>query len=146
MVPLDGGRETIRPSLNRYRRINVPTTLGTNQPMKNEIEHRASAAADPVFDIPQARMSIEADTWRTLKGVPMSFRLVLQILAPPQIGGLTVVLPDGRALQAGGRQPGPDAVLIVRDFALRRERSKAAISALPNPIWPAIGTAPIHPR
>ena len=77
---------------------------------------RANKAADPQVQLLQQRMRVEGDTWRTLKTVPMSFRLALQILSRLEIGRLTILLPDGRALEAGGRQPGPDAMLIVRDY------------------------------
>jgi cyclopropane-fatty-acyl-phospholipid synthase len=75
-----------------------------------------TTAADPAPKLPLERLRIEGDTWRTLKAVPMSFRLALQVLSRLEIGRLTIVLPDGRALETGGRQPGPDAVLIVRDY------------------------------
>lgn len=84
--------------------------------MENDIANPATVASDPALDLPHERARIEADTWRTLKGVPMSFRLVLQIFSRLEIGRLTIVLPDGRALLAGGRQPGPDAILMVRDY------------------------------
>ncbi|MFO1186518.1 MAG: cyclopropane-fatty-acyl-phospholipid synthase family protein [Alphaproteobacteria bacterium] len=46
----------------------------------------------------------------------MSFRLVLKLASRLEIGSLTMLLPDGRALRATGARPGPDGVLIVRDF------------------------------
>jgi cyclopropane-fatty-acyl-phospholipid synthase len=47
----------------------------------------------------------------------MSFRLVLQVLSRLEIGTVYVVLPDGRALRSPSRTPGPQATLLVRDYA-----------------------------
>jgi len=84
-----------------------------------------NSAQDPVLNEAPAALGIGPDTWRTLPGVPMSFRLVLKLVSRLEIGALLMLLPDGRALRAQGPQPGPNGVLIVRDygFATRVMRS-----------------------
>jgi cyclopropane-fatty-acyl-phospholipid synthase len=52
-----------------------------------------------------------------LRRAPAAFRTVVAIASRGwEAGTLTFVLPSGRALRIEGRAPGPDGVLIVRDF------------------------------
>jgi cyclopropane-fatty-acyl-phospholipid synthase len=74
-------------------------------------------AIDPLLAVPADRIPVQDDTWRTLRNLPVSFRLALRILSRLEIGSLTIVLPDGRALEAGGRLPGPHADLIVHNYS-----------------------------
>jgi cyclopropane-fatty-acyl-phospholipid synthase len=74
------------------------------------------SAADPLFRLPEAFIPVTDDLWRTLKGVPMSFRLALQIVSRLEIGRLIVALPDGRVLRTNPRKPGPEAVMIVHGY------------------------------
>lgn len=76
----------------------------------------ANSAQDPIVAPPLGAIPIGPETWRTLPGVPMSFRVALKLLSRIEIGSITVLLPDGRALQAAGPRPGPEGILIVRDF------------------------------
>jgi cyclopropane-fatty-acyl-phospholipid synthase len=56
-----------------------------------------------------------------LADAPMTFRVALRIIAKNwTLGSLTFVLPSGRELFIGGRESGPDARLIVRDFRFMR--------------------------
>ncbi|BBF92750.1 SAM-dependent methyltransferase [Blastochloris tepida] len=53
-------------------------------------------------------------------GLPRAARLALSLAARLRHGTLTVQLPDGRSLMLGGAEPGPNAVMIVKDFAFAR--------------------------
>ncbi|WP_374470475.1 class I SAM-dependent methyltransferase [Phenylobacterium sp.] len=56
-----------------------------------------------------------------LRGAPAPFRFALRLIAKDwQVGGLTFVLPSGRELVLRGREPGPAATLLVRDFRFMR--------------------------
>jgi cyclopropane-fatty-acyl-phospholipid synthase len=56
-----------------------------------------------------------------LADAPMTFRVALRIIARNwTLGSVTFVLPSGRELLIGGRESGPDARLIVRDFRFMR--------------------------
>lgn len=52
-----------------------------------------------------------------LKGAPAAFRTALRVAATNwENGSLTFVLPTGQPLTIKGRQPGPDAVIRIRDY------------------------------
>ena len=52
-----------------------------------------------------------------LRRAPAAFRTVLKISAENwEFGRLTYVLPSGREVRIEGREPGPDARLIIKDF------------------------------
>jgi cyclopropane-fatty-acyl-phospholipid synthase len=57
---------------------------------------------------------------QVLAGLPLFARLTLSFAARLQRGTLEVRLPDGRRLRFGGHEPGPDAVMIVKDFGFAR--------------------------
>jgi cyclopropane-fatty-acyl-phospholipid synthase len=57
---------------------------------------------------------------QALAGLPLTARLTLSFAARLQRGTLEVRLPDGRRLRFGGHEPGPDAVMIVKDFGFAR--------------------------
>ncbi|MFC4723861.1 class I SAM-dependent methyltransferase [Glycocaulis abyssi] len=60
------------------------------------------------------------DTIARLQGVPRLFKAGLTLLLKFGTGSLTVVLPDGRSLRFQGKEPGADAVMEVRDYAMVR--------------------------
>jgi cyclopropane-fatty-acyl-phospholipid synthase len=52
-----------------------------------------------------------------LRKAPAAFRAAVSIARENwQVGTLTFILPSGRALRIEGAEPGPNGVLIVRDF------------------------------
>jgi cyclopropane-fatty-acyl-phospholipid synthase len=52
-----------------------------------------------------------------LSGTPLSFRTgAKSIIQNWVIGNMTFVLPDGRELRLEGREPGPDARILVHDY------------------------------
>lgn len=55
-----------------------------------------------------------------LRNVPRWTRLMLALAARVTHGSLTVTLPDGRALQARGTQPGPEARLDINHHRLAK--------------------------
>ena len=73
-------------------------------------------------------MSNPVETGATLKplpapdlsGLPFFVRSAMGLLKRMDRGSLRVELPDGRELQFGGRETGPDAHLKIHDFALAR--------------------------
>ena len=73
-------------------------------------------ALDPSEPLNLTPLPIEADTWRAAKDVPMSFRLILQLATRLQIGSITLVLPDGRAFRRDGVEPGPNGILLIRNY------------------------------
>jgi len=52
------------------------------------------------------------------RGLPAKARLVLQAAIGLPLGTLTVRLPDGRVVRAGGNGPGPDAKLVLHNWNL----------------------------
>ncbi|QDO99031.1 class I SAM-dependent methyltransferase [Ferrovibrio terrae] len=75
--------------------------------------HRAAASAEPLL------LKTAQDALR-LRNVPRWTRLMLALAARVTHGSLTVTLPDGRALQARGTQPGPDARLDINRHRLAK--------------------------
>ncbi len=71
---------------------------------------------DAAPPIPLDRSSAREAT----RGLPRLVRRVLGLAAALEAGRLDVVLPDGRRLRARGSEPGPHAVLLVRDEAFAR--------------------------
>jgi cyclopropane-fatty-acyl-phospholipid synthase len=57
---------------------------------------------------------------QALAGLPLFARLALSFAARLQRGTLEARLPDGRRLRFGGREPGPEAVIIVKHFGFAR--------------------------
>jgi cyclopropane-fatty-acyl-phospholipid synthase len=57
---------------------------------------------------------------QAVAGLPLLARLTLSFAARLQRGILEARLPDGRRLRFGGREPGPEAVMIVKDFGFAR--------------------------
>jgi cyclopropane-fatty-acyl-phospholipid synthase len=55
-----------------------------------------------------------------LAGLPLTARLTLLFVARLQRGTLDVSLPNGRRLRFGGAEPGPAAVMIIKDLAFGR--------------------------
>jgi cyclopropane-fatty-acyl-phospholipid synthase len=55
-----------------------------------------------------------------LAGLPASVRLAFSLAARLRRGTLEAVLPGGRRLRFGGAEPGPAAVMIVKDFGFGR--------------------------
>jgi cyclopropane-fatty-acyl-phospholipid synthase len=53
-------------------------------------------------------------------GLPTSARLAFAFAAQLQRGTLEAVLPDGRRFKFGGKEPGPVATVIIRDFGFAR--------------------------
>ena len=51
---------------------------------------------------------------------PLMLRLLLRLLARIRVGRLKLVAPDGSAFHFQGAEPGPEAVLILRDLAAVR--------------------------
>lgn len=68
-----------------------------------------------------ARISADSDTIARLTDVPRIFKAGLKQLLKIRSGRLTVVLPDSRVLEFCGREPGPEARLEVRDYAIVRK-------------------------
>jgi cyclopropane-fatty-acyl-phospholipid synthase len=52
-----------------------------------------------------------------VRGLPFAMRKALGLAAMLQKGSLTIGLIDGRHLVARGAEPGPDATLIIKDYA-----------------------------
>lgn len=67
-------------------------------------------AAGPVLMTPAAA--------RALKGVPGSFKLAAIAMTRMVSGSITVTLPDGRVLLFRGPNPGVDADLHIKDYAV----------------------------
>ncbi len=57
---------------------------------------------------------------RSLDGLPASLRFTAMVLAGFKHGRLDMVLPDGRALRFTGKEPGPEAEMIVHDQTFAR--------------------------
>jgi cyclopropane-fatty-acyl-phospholipid synthase len=55
-----------------------------------------------------------------LAGLPLTARLTLLFAARLRRGTLEVSLPNGRRLRFGGIEPGPDAVMIIKDLGFGR--------------------------
>jgi cyclopropane-fatty-acyl-phospholipid synthase len=55
-----------------------------------------------------------------LAGLPASVRLAFSLAAKLRRGTLEAVLPDGQRLRFGGAEPGPAAVMIIKDFSFGR--------------------------
>jgi cyclopropane-fatty-acyl-phospholipid synthase len=55
-----------------------------------------------------------------LVGVPPTARLAFSFAAKLRRGTLEAVLPDGKRLHFGGAEPGPTAVMVVKDFSFGR--------------------------
>jgi cyclopropane-fatty-acyl-phospholipid synthase len=53
-------------------------------------------------------------------GLPASARLAFAFAARLKRGSLEAVLPDGRRFKFGGKEPGPAASVIIRDFGFAR--------------------------
>lgn len=66
-------------------------------------------------------MPASADEISRLSDVPRLFKAGLKQLLKIRSGAMTLVLPDGRSLLFQGREPGPEARLVVRDYALVRK-------------------------
>ncbi len=66
--------------------------------------------------IPPAAEDFEKRT----KDLPVEARQALSIARRIEYGRLTILLPDGRHFTFKGPHPGPEATLIVRDFAFAR--------------------------
>jgi cyclopropane-fatty-acyl-phospholipid synthase len=73
----------------------------------------ANGAAEPLL------LKSAQDALR-LQNVPRWTRLMLSLAARVSHGSLTITLPDGRALQARGSQPGPDARLDINHNRLAK--------------------------
>jgi cyclopropane-fatty-acyl-phospholipid synthase len=58
-----------------------------------------------------------AHVLRNLRGVPASFRIAGFALLKTRYGRLTFELPDGRILELRNPEPGPEARIIVHDYA-----------------------------
>ena len=56
-----------------------------------------------------------------LKGVPHGVRATLRLLMRLKVGALTVVLPDGRALEFRAERAGPEATIDLANFAVVRK-------------------------
>lgn len=56
-----------------------------------------------------------------LKGVPHGVRATLRLLMKLKVGALTVVLPDGRALEFRAERAGPEATIDLANFAVVRK-------------------------
>lgn len=56
----------------------------------------------------------------SIPGLPRLARLAFRLALRLKRGSLTVELPDGRRLLFAGPEPGPDATMVVHDFALGR--------------------------
>ena len=56
----------------------------------------------------------------TTDKVPGSFRLLLQAASRMRAGSLRMELPSGETLTFGGAKPGPEGVMIVKDYRLAR--------------------------
>lgn len=61
-----------------------------------------------------------AQSLRTLKKTPASFRLVGMMLLGAKRGTITFELPDGRLLKFDHDQPGPEAFVQVHDYTFAR--------------------------
>ena len=55
-----------------------------------------------------------------LAGLPVSVRLAFSLAAKLRRGTLEAVLPDGQRLRFGGAEPGPAAMMIIKDFGFGR--------------------------
>jgi cyclopropane-fatty-acyl-phospholipid synthase len=75
--------------------------------------HHVAASTEPLV------LKTTQDALR-LRNVPRWTRLMLALAARVTHGSLTVTLPDGRALQARGTQPGPDARLDINHHRLAK--------------------------
>ncbi len=58
-----------------------------------------------------------SQTIRNLRSVPASFRIAAFALLNTRSGTLSFVLPDGRTLKFVNDETGPDAIVIVHDYA-----------------------------
>jgi len=61
-----------------------------------------------------------APALRRLQGIPSVFRIGILALLGAKRGRMTVELPDGRILEFDHGQPGPEARIIVHDYAIAR--------------------------
>jgi cyclopropane-fatty-acyl-phospholipid synthase len=71
------------------------------------------AGGDAVIDVTSTNIS-------SITGIPRLARFAFRALLQIRRGSLLVVLPDGRRLNFRGREPGENAVMEIRDFALAR--------------------------
>lgn len=58
---------------------------------------------------------------KSLTGLPRLTRAGLKMMLSLQYGSLLVTMPDGRAYQINGTEPGPDAVLEIHDWRFARK-------------------------
>ena len=71
----------------------------------------------PELRFPPAPLRLTPATAADLaRGLPFAARQALAVAARIEVGSLTIHLPDGRSLLAEGSVPGPDAVMLVRDY------------------------------
>lgn len=75
---------------------------------------------DAAFDTVSPK-PMTAEHIARLRDVPGLFKYGLKLLLKLNVGALSVKLPDGRLLRFEGREPGPDALMEVRDFAIVRK-------------------------
>ena len=61
-------------------------------------------------------MSKEPET----KGLPSSFKLMLKAAARLRNGSLRMELPSGEILTFGGANPGPDGIMVIKDYRFAR--------------------------
>jgi cyclopropane-fatty-acyl-phospholipid synthase len=70
--------------------------------------------------MPEVMIVSEATPAAAFAGLPVSARLAFAFAARLQRGSLEAVLPDGRRFKFGGKEPGPAASVIIRDFGFAR--------------------------
>jgi cyclopropane-fatty-acyl-phospholipid synthase len=51
---------------------------------------------------------------------PNAFKIVALVAMQARVGHLTMILPDGVKLHFGGREPGPEAQIFIRDYAMAK--------------------------
>ena len=62
-----------------------------------------------------------AAAWPELRRAPATFRAAVKIAARHWLaGGITFVLPSGRAISLGGAEPGPHARVVIHDYNFMR--------------------------
>jgi cyclopropane-fatty-acyl-phospholipid synthase len=69
------------------------------------------------FDATRATLSVI----KSMRDAPFHVRLALKRLLGLEYGTLTIEFPTGRRLLFAGRKPGPDGVLLVRNFGFARK-------------------------
>jgi cyclopropane-fatty-acyl-phospholipid synthase len=67
-----------------------------------------------------APIDVTPDILKRLPGIPMLARMAFRSLLGLKAGCLTAILPDGRHLRFRGSQPGADAIIQIKDYALAR--------------------------